>query len=369
MGWPSQARQDRIGGMPARQELRFCTSGDGTRIAVAAIGSGPPLVRAAHWLSHVEHDLESPVWKPWLAELSRHRTYIRYDQRGCGLSDQVISDFSLDAWVSDLEAVVDSLGLRRFPLIGMSQGGAVAVAYAVKHPERVSHLILAGAYARGALQREITADDRLEAETLVNLIRLGWGRDNPAFRQVFTNQFIPGGTQAQHQWWNELERLTATPENAARTLAAFHRVDVAQDATRVGVPTLVLHARGDASVPFDEGRRLAALIPGARFVPLDSDNHVLLDSEPAWGEFMQAVGAFLGNDAGESRSEASSLTPAEREVLARIALGLGNLAIAQQLGKSEKTVRNQVSSIFEKLGVRTRAEAIVRARDGGAGRS
>lgn len=346
-----------------RQSLRFCTAADGVRIAVAAIGSGPPLLRASHWLSHVEHDLESPVWRPWLAELSRDHTYLRYDQRGCGLSDSEVPDYSLDAWVGDLEAVADSLGLQRFPLLGMSQGGAIAIDYALRHPERVSHLVLHGAYARGAAIRAAGERERLEAEMLVNLIRLGWGRDNPAFRQVFTHQFIPGGTPAQHQWWNELERLTASPENAARTLEAFHRVDVTAQAAALRVPTLVLHARGDARVPFDEGRRLAALIPGARFVPLESDNHVLLDTEPAWGRFLQELRAFLGTPGDDA--DGDTLTPAEREVLRLLALGLDNRAIAAQLDKAEKTVRNQVSSIFEKLGVRTRAEAIVRVRDRG----
>lgn len=350
-----------------RQSLRFCTAADGTRIAIASIGSGPPLLRAAHWLSHVEHDLHSPVWRPWLAELSHDHHYIRYDQRGCGLSDSAVADFSLDAWVGDLEAVVDSLGLRRFPLIGMSQGGAVAIAYTVRHPEKVTHLVLPGAYARGALQRATSDVELLEAETLVNLIRVGWGRDNAAFRQVFTNQFIPGGTPEQHQWWNELERLTASPENAARTLDAFHRIDVTDLARQLRVPTLVLHARGDAAVPFDEGLRLAALIPGARFVPLDSDNHVLLDTEPAWHTFLAEVRGFLGTASAESGPTAggSTLTPAEREVLRLVALGLDNRAIAGQLNKREKTVRNQVSSIFDKLGVRTRAEAIVYVRDRG----
>ena len=352
--------------MTLRQRIRFCTAPDGTRIAIAAIGSGPPLVRAAHWLSHVEHDQDSPVWRPWLTELSRQHSYIRYDQRGCGLSDREVASFSLEAWVGDLEAVVDCLGLHRFPLIGMSQGGAVAIAYAVRHPDKVSHLILPGAYARGALQRDGPASARLEAETLVNLIRLGWGRDNPAFRQVFTNQFIPGGTPQQHQWWNELERLTASPESAARTLEAFHQVDVTELAKQLRVPTLVLHARGDESVPFDEGRRLAALIPGARFVPLASSNHVLLESEPAWTDFLREVRGFLGpslSDAADGAGRQAALTPAEREVLQLIALGLDNATIAQRLAKSEKTVRNQVSSIFDKLGVRTRAEAIVHVRD------
>jgi pimeloyl-ACP methyl ester carboxylesterase/DNA-binding CsgD family transcriptional regulator len=349
--------------MRPRQDLRFCASADGTRIAVASIGSGPPLVRAAHWLSHVEHDLDSPVWRPWLAALARQHTYVRYDQRGCGLSDREVSRFSLDAWVGDLEAVVASLGLTRFPLLGMSQGGAVAIAYAARHPEKVSHLVLFGAYGRGAARREGEAS-RLEAETLVNLIRIGWGRDNPAFRQVFTNQFIPGGTPTQHRWWNELERITAAPDAAARTLDAFHHVDVTELAARLDVPTLVMHARGDARVPFDEGRALAALIRNARFIPLDSDNHVLLDTEPAWPVFIEALESFIGRPAAHPAGTVHGrLTPSEAAVLQLVSQGLDNHAIADRLHKREKTVRNQVSTIFDKLGVRTRAEAIVHARD------
>ena len=350
--------------MRPRQDLRFCTAADGTRIAVASIGRGPPLVRAAHWLSHVEHDLDSPVWRPWLAELARQHTYVRYDQRGCGLSDRNVSRFSLDAWVGDLEAVVASLGLTRFPLLGMSQGGAVAIAYAARHPEKVSHLVLFGAYGRGTGRRDSEAA-RLEAETLVNLIRIGWGRDNPAFRQVFTNQFIPGGTPAQHRWWNELERISAEPEAAALTLAAFHEVDVTGLAAALQVPTLVMHSRGDARVPFDEGRRLAALIPGARFVPLDSDNHVLLDTEPSWRRFVDELHGFIGLAPARSAGAGvpGRLTPSETAVLQLVAQGLDNRTIAARLQKREKTVRNQVSAIFDKLGVRTRAEAIVQARD------
>jgi pimeloyl-ACP methyl ester carboxylesterase len=352
--------------MSLRQKLSFCTAPDGTRIAIASIGSGPPLVRAAHWLSHVEHDLESPVWRPWLLELSRRHAYIRYDQRGCGLSDRDVAEFSLAAWSADLEAVVDSLKLRRFALLGMSQGGAAAITYAVRHPDKVSHLVLFGAYALGAQRRAATDADRLEAQTLVNLIRVGWGRDNPAFRQVFTNQFIPGGTASQHQWWNELERLTADPETAARMLEACHQIDVSELARQLRVPTLVVHSRGDARVPFDEGRRLAALIPGARFLPLESDNHVLLDSEPAWEVFLAEARSFLAQPPAGGANNANSetaLTQAERDVLRLVAQGLDNKAIARQLEKSEKTVRNQVSSIFDKLGVRTRAEAIVHVRD------
>jgi pimeloyl-ACP methyl ester carboxylesterase/DNA-binding CsgD family transcriptional regulator len=352
--------------MTLRQNLRFCTSADGTRIAVASVGSGPPLVRAAHWLSHVEYDAQSPVWRPWLTELSRDHCYIRYDQRGCGLSDRDVADLSLEAWVSDLESVVDSLGLRRFPLFGMSQGGAVAIAYAVRHPERVSHLVFSGAYARGSLRRGGNEVARLEAETLVNLIRVGWGRNHPSFRQVFPYRFIPRGTPEQLRWWGDLEQVTASADVAARTLQAFQRVDVSDMAARLSVPTLVLHARGDVAVPFDEGRRLAGLIPGARFVPLESDNHVLLETEPAWPMFLAEVRAFLrplSEDRVGDIAEQGALTAAEREVLRLVADGLDNRAIADRLHKSEKTVRNQVSTIFDKLGVRTRAEAIVKARN------
>jgi pimeloyl-ACP methyl ester carboxylesterase/DNA-binding CsgD family transcriptional regulator len=346
--------------MSLRQDVRFCTTADGTRIGVASIGTGPPLVRASHWLSHVEHDLASPVWRPWLRELSRHHTYHRYDPRGCGLSDRVVDALSLDTWVSDLEAVVDQLGLKRFPLLGMSQGGAVAITYAQRHPDKVSRLVLVGAYAQGNLRRPATEQQRFEAQTLVDLIRVGWGGDNEAFRQVFTNQFIPGGTPEQLRWWTDLQRLSASPEGAARTLEAFYQVDVAEAARQLDVPTLVMHARGDARVPFDEGRRLAALIRGARFVPLETANHVLLEGEPAWPVFLEALRDFLGEETSRLDS-LEPLTAAEAAVLELMARGLDNQAIAQRLGKQPKTVRNQVSAIFDKLGVRTRAEAIVQA--------
>lgn len=348
--------------MSLKQEVRFCTAPDGTRIALASTGTGPPLVRASHWLSHVEHDLASPVWRPWLTELSRRCTYHRYDQRGCGLSDRAFAGLSLDVWVSDLEAVVDHLGLDRFPLIGMSQGGAVAISYARRHPERVSRLVLIGAYAQGVLRREGAEAARLEAETMVNMMRVGWGSDNDAFRRVFTNQFIPGGTAEQLRWWTELQRLSASPEGAARTLEVFYDVDVTEAAAALDVPTLVMHSRGDMRVPFDEGRRLAALIPGARFVALASDNHVLLEGEPAWPVFLEELNAFLAEDLLADAAPAdAALTAAEAAVLELLARGLSNQAIAGQLGKTEKTVRNQLSVIFDKLGVHSRAEAIVHA--------
>ncbi len=346
--------------MDLRQHIAFCMAPDGTRIATAAIGRGPPLVRAAHWLSHVEFDTASPVWRPWLAALSRDHRYLRYDQRGCGLSDRDATDFSLDAMAADLEAVTARLP-GPFPLIGMSQGGAVAIEFARRHPQRVSRLVLIGAYARGSLRRPNGEGHRQqEAEALLALVRLGWGRDNPAFRQIFTSQFIPGGTPEQHRWWTDLERRTASPETAAAILSAFYRIDVTGQARALDLPVLVMHARGDARVPFEEGRLLAGLIPRARFVPIESDNHVLLETEPAWPRFLAELRSFLRDDTedGARHALAAGLTPAEQEVFAHLVEGVDNRTIAARTGKSAKTVRNQVSTILSKTGHPTRAALI-----------
>src|SRR6185437_3176386 len=257
---------------------------------------------------------------------------------------------SFEAWIDDLDAVVEAQGLNQFTLFGMSQGGAIAIAYAARYPEKVSRLVLFGAYAKGALRRDITEPQREEAETLVKLIRLGWGRDNPAFRQVFTSQFIPGGTRDQHQWFNDLERISASPENAAAIVETLHEVDISSVAETIRVPTLVFHVRGDARVPFEEGRILAAAIPNARFVPLEGSNHVLLENEPAWRQFFGELRAFLPAPARQRPTERllkdPGLTPSEHDVLLLLARGLDNGAIAAALNKSHKTVRNQVTSIF-----------------------
>lgn len=350
--------------MKMHQDTSFCTSSDGTRIAIAACGSGPVILRAAHWLSHVGYDLESPVWRPWIEALSRQHRYIRYDPRGCGMSERHCADLSLDAWHQDLEAVATTMQDQKFALLGISQGGALAINYAVRHPEKVSHLILFNAYAQGGQTRARNDAERLEAETLVNFIRIGWGRENPAFCQFFTNLFIPGGTPQQQRWWGDLERLTATPEVAAETLKQMQRIDVTDRCASVQVPTLVLSCQRDARVPFEQGAMLAAAIPGARFVPLDSANHVLLPSEPAWTVFYHELSRFLGNCGPEARMIAGAgLTEAEAEVFRLLTEGLDNRAIAARLGKSEKTVRNQLSVIFSKQGVTSRAQAIVKALD------
>ena len=276
------------------QQIRFCTSADGARVAYATTGSGPPLVKAANWLSHLEFDWNSPVWRHWIRELSRDHTLVRYDERGCGLSDWAAEEFSLDAWVSDLEAVVDRLGLERFPLLGISQGGAIAIAYASRHPERVSRLILYGSYSRGRGHRNLSQREREEREVMLRMISVGWGQDHAAFRQVFTSLFIPGASPEQVHWFNELQRVSATPENAARIVKTFDDLDVRELTPRLDLPTLVLHATGDLRIPVAEGRLLASLIPGARFVPLESSNHILLESEPAWHGFLREARSFLG---------------------------------------------------------------------------
>jgi pimeloyl-ACP methyl ester carboxylesterase/DNA-binding CsgD family transcriptional regulator len=350
-----------------KQQIRFCRTGDGVRVAYATTGDGPPLVKVSNWLSHLELDWDSPVWRHWLTELSRDHELVRYDERGCGLSDWDVDSLSFEAWVSDLETVVDALGIQSFPLVGISQGASVAIAYAVRHPERVSHLILHGGYARGWLRRELSPPQRKEAEMMIDLAQIGWGKENPAFRQFFTTQFIPDGTPEQHRWFNELERVSTSPQNAVQFFRIFNQIDVTDLAPRVRCPALVLHPDRDARVPFDEGRLVASLIPGARFVPLASRNHILLEHEPAWKRWLDEVRAFL--PARRTATVFGALTRRERELVELLAQGLDNAQIAAHLSLSEKTVRNHVSSIFAKLEVENRSQAIVRSRDAGFGKT
>ena len=325
------------------------------------------LLKAANWLSHLEVDWESPVWTHLLTELSHRHTLVRYDERGCGLSDWDVADLSFEAWVGDLETVVEATGVDRFPLLGISQGASIAVAYAVRHPERVSQLILHGGYARGRLHWGAGERQREEAEMMSKLAELGWGQQNPAFRQFFTTQFIPGGTPEQHRWFNELERISTSPVNAGRFMRVFNEIDVVSLLPQVSCPTLVLHCVRDARVPFAEGRLIASLIPGARFVPLESDNHLLLENELAWRRWVDEFRGFLPEHSIHDPAFAA-LTPRERELVELIAQGRDNTQIAAHLGLREKTVRNHITSIFAKLEVETRAQAIVLARDAGFGK-
>ncbi|MBI1776146.1 MAG: alpha/beta fold hydrolase [Proteobacteria bacterium] len=275
------------------QVIRFCRSSDGVQLAYSAIGSGPPLVKTGNWLTHLEKDLASPIWRHLYRDLSIEHTLIRYDARGNGLSDWDVEEISFEAFVRDLETVVDAAALERFALLGISQGCAVSIAYAARHSERVSHLVLYGGYAQGAKRRPMSEADKQQREAMLTLVRLGWGQENPAFRQLFTSQFIPEGTKEQADWFNELQRVSTSPEGAARNIEANGDVDVTDLLSKVKVPTLVLHAREDARVPFAGGRRMAAGIPGARFVPLQSRNHLILEEEPAFARFMEEVRVFL----------------------------------------------------------------------------
>lgn len=278
---------------PPRQHIAFCRAADGVRLAYAVAGEGPPLVRAANWMTHLGYDIESPVWRHWVRDLAAHHTFIRYDERGCGLSDWETTDFTFDAWVRDLESVVEALGLERFPLLGVSQGGAVAVAYAARHPERVTKLILCGAYARGRAVRAVDDAERRAAALDLDLARVGWGRDDPAFRQVFAAQFLPDGTRADWEAFDHLQRRTTSPDNAVRFLEEFAGIDVRELAQQVACPTLIMHSRDDHRVPMRYGEELAALIPDSRLVALASNNHLLTETEPAWPVFCTELETFL----------------------------------------------------------------------------
>lgn len=287
------ARLPRLPRPVPRQDIRYCHTEDGVCIAHATTGRGPLLVKAANWLTHLDLEWSSPVWAHWLEGLAAGRTLVRYDERGCGMSDWDVGDFTFDDWVDDLAAVVEANGLDRFPLLGVSQGGAVAVAYAVRHPERVSRLVLAGAYAQGRMVRARKESERRAAELDLELARVGWTQQDPSFLQVFASQFLPDGTPEEWREFIELQRRTTSTANAVRFLEVFGSIDVTEEAQRVVCPTLVLHARGDVRVPIGQAGLLAGLIPQSRLVLLDSRNHLLTGDEPAWADFLAELDEFL----------------------------------------------------------------------------
>jgi DNA-binding SARP family transcriptional activator/pimeloyl-ACP methyl ester carboxylesterase len=279
------------------QDIRFCRTSDGVRLAYATMGEGPPLVKAANWLNHLEFDWESPIWSRLFRELGTRRFLVRYDERGSGLSDWDPPEMSLEAWVLDLEAIVEASGLERFPLLGISQGCAVCIEYAARHPERVSGLILHGGYAAGwRVDDRYTAAEVARRDASIQIIRHGWGEDIPAYRQMFTQTFIPGGTAEEVEWFNELERRSTSPENAVRFMEVFASIDVRHRLREVRAPTLVLHSRGDQRIHFERGRELASGIPGARFVLLESENHLILEHEPAFSHWMREAQRFLDGE-------------------------------------------------------------------------
>jgi pimeloyl-ACP methyl ester carboxylesterase/DNA-binding CsgD family transcriptional regulator len=361
------------------QTIQFVTATDGVKLAYARSGSGPPLLKTANWLNHLEYDWRSPVWKHWFELLSTHHTLYRYDQRGSGLSDWTEHDLGFERQVADLELIADAAKLDRFALLGLSQGAAVAIEYAARHPDRVSHLVIHGGYALGWARR---GPEALRAgKALAEVVRIGWGAGTPAFRRMFAELLMPRATEEQVAWFAELQRRTTKPEIAACIMEATGVIDVRPRLAQLRVPTLVLHPRADAMVPFEQGRALAAAIPKAIFVELDTPNHVLAEGEPACDRFKAVVGEFLGwkltapqrrlSDLPAEQDEAlSGLTSREREVLDLVATGANNQDIAARLFISEKTVRNHLTAIFDKIGVTSRSQAIVFARDrGGAPRA
>lgn len=288
--WRHEARSKSEIDLPP-QELHSCRTSDGTRIAWAEAGAGFPLVKTANWLNHLTFDWESPLWRHWLAELTRENRLIRYDERGNGLSDWT-TELSFDAFVDDLETVVDAAGLEKFDLFAISQGAAVAIAYSLRHPGRIRRMVLLGGYALGWKGR-LTGDALALREAMITLSKSGWGTNNPAYRQLFTNLYIPGGSREQADWFNELQRVSTSPENAELLQHVLGEINVRDMLPQVTVPTLVMHARDDAVIPFQNGEYIAAKIPGARFVPLDSANHILLEGEPGWKQFVTAMRDFL----------------------------------------------------------------------------
>ncbi len=349
-----------------RQQIRFCTASDGVRLAYAVSGDGPPLVRAPHWFTHLEHDWTNPAMRAWVEDLSKRYTLLRFDQRGTGLSDREVTDISIEAHVRDLERVIDAAGFERFGLLGLSQGAGYAVAYAARHPERVSHLVLCGGFVRGWAVRPGPPEALESREMQLKLIELGWGSDEPSFRQVFSMQFMPDAPAEAVRSFNDYMPLTSSAKLAAAIFRTNGRIDFVSEAPRVQCPTLVLHGRGDLRIPFEEGRFMASLVPGARFVGLETRNHLMTQDEPAWAAFLQALGNFYPPKA-RSGGVFPQLTGREREVLDLLAQGLDNAQIAARLELSEKTVRNNITHIFDKIGVETRSKAIVLAREHGLG--
>lgn len=344
--------------MTPRQDIRFCTTPDGVQLAMGLYGSGPPLVKAATWLTHIEADAGSPFNRHWTEELARSHRYVTYDARGCGLSARRVEDISFEAWVRDLETVVDALGLETFPLLGISQGAAVAIAYAARHPARVSRLVLFGGYATSYFTTG-KPDPRIreEGETLLKVAELGWGGAAPEFRQVFVNKFMPQASAEAKDAFDAYQHFTADAATAVRCLRAMYSINVKEEAARVRCPTLVLHMRGDRLIYFGQGRTLAALIPGARFLPVEGNSHLPLFGDPSW----PAVAAALRDFLGTAPAIVPRLTERQQQVLQLVAAGRTDKEIARQLQLSPRTVEMHVAGAIKALECATRAEAVHRA--------
>ncbi|MDN3637536.1 alpha/beta hydrolase [Simiduia curdlanivorans] len=279
----------------SRQKIKFCSTQDGVRIAYASVGEGYPIVKAANWLSHLEHDWDAPIWSPLFRDLATDHHFLRYDERGNGLSDWDVKDISFNAFVEDLETVVATSKLEKFALLGISQGASVSIEYAIKHPEKVSHLILFGGYAAG-WRIDSSEEQMREREAILTLTEVGWGQSNPAYRQIFSSTFLPNAKKSELDWFNEFQRLTTSPENAVRFLSAFGDIDVREQLAKISVPTLVIHSLGDQRIPVSVGRDIASRIPNAEFVGLESEGHLLLGREPAAKIFVDTIREFIAKN-------------------------------------------------------------------------
>jgi pimeloyl-ACP methyl ester carboxylesterase/DNA-binding CsgD family transcriptional regulator len=357
-----------LAGMKAsfQQRVHYVKSADGVRLAWAESGKGPEIVKASNWLTHLEYEVRSNIWRHWLEFISDHARFIRYDERGSGMSEWNAKHLSIQTWVSDLEAVIEAAKVQLpVTLLGISQGSAACIEYAVRYPTRVKKLIIYGGYARGAWRRGNPNAER-EHRAMVDLVSIGWAKDNPVFRQLFTSRFFPGADDEHLRWFNDLCRRSTSAEMATALLTARATVDITRTLRKVRVPTLIIHATNDQVVPVSEGRYLASVIPGSEFVQVDSKNHVLLEHEPAWKRFKEEVLRFLEIQGGDAEDQAfAALSKRERQILTLMSEGLRNVEIGERLGISEKTVRNHTTNLFDKLGVWTRAQAIVLARDRG----
>jgi DNA-binding winged helix-turn-helix (wHTH) protein/pimeloyl-ACP methyl ester carboxylesterase len=279
-----------------KQEVTFCRTADGINLALAAVGAGPPLIKPANWLTHIEYDWESPIWAPLLQQLATHSCLIRYDGRGNGLADRDVAEISFPAFVRDLASVAEAVNVGRSALLGISQGAAVAIAYAVRHPDRVSKLIIYGGYAQGRNKRGTAAEAEM-AQAFLAIMRHGWGDEHSAFMRAFSSLYFPNGSPEQIKSLVDLQRITTSAENAVRIRNACDDIDVVELLPKVQAPTLVLHCRHDNVVPLEQGRLIARTIPHARFITLESDNHVLLAGEPAWQKLVDEIEAFLADPA------------------------------------------------------------------------
>ncbi|MGD8428403.1 MAG: alpha/beta fold hydrolase [Balneolaceae bacterium] len=357
------------------QHIRFCTAPDGVQIAYSTSGDGPPIVRVANWLTHLDMDWKSAIWSHWFQEFSHDHTLVRYDMRGSGLSDRNVKEQSIEVWVRDLHSVIIDLDLDQFILLGHCQGGAISIAYAACFPERVKKLILFDTYTCGALVHGAPKKQKHEAQALAQMIEVGWGHEATAFRKVFADLLMPEASDEHRNWLAELQRKSVSPKMASRLWTAFHEIDVREQAKQIEVPTIIFHVTGDRLVPFEEGRKLAGLIDHARFIPLEGNNHILLENEPAWEKFLDQARDFAGipdsplEEPLKHGEEFEELTSREQEVLDLLARGLNNKQIADLLFISPKTVRNHIYRIFSKLQVKSRAKAIIKARDAGMGKN